>query len=114
MHDFTKLRVFTEARKNLKAITHLLQHNKTIGDLRDQMQRAAISVVSNIAEGAGSGSAKQFARFLKIARGSNSELLAQFYILEDLQTIGNNEDLKNNITYTGKMLTKLIKYHQQE
>ena len=111
MHDFTKLRVFNEARQNLKSITQLLSQTNGFGDLHNQMRRSAISVVSNIAEGAGSGSPKQFARFLNIARGSNSELLAQALILEDLNTTNQNiSPLIDNIQYTGKMLTKLIKH----
>ena len=47
--------------------------------LRDQMQRASVSVPSNIAEGAERGG-KDFLRFLKIARGSSSELRTQAYI----------------------------------
>ena len=47
--------------------------------LRDQMQRAAVSIASNVAEGAERGG-KDFARFLRFASGSAAELRTQCYI----------------------------------
>lgn len=52
--------------------------------LRDQMQRSAISVPSNIAEGHERDSPGDFIRFLRIAKGSNGELRTQAYIAERL------------------------------
>lgn len=50
--------------------------------LRDQMQRSAISVPSNIAEGAERDSEGDFVRFLRISKGSCGELRTQLYISE--------------------------------
>lgn len=54
--------------------------------LRDQMQRAAISIPSNIAEGY-ERKPKDFARFISIAIGSSSELRTQTYIAQELAII---------------------------
>jgi len=51
--------------------------------LRDQVRRAAISIVSNIAEGFESQTDRVFSRFLGIAKGSAGELRAQLYIAFD-------------------------------
>ncbi len=56
--------------------------------LRDQMRRAAVSIVSNIAEGFERGSNKEFLQFLYIAKGSVGELRAQLYIAFDVKMIG--------------------------
>ena len=52
--------------------------------LTNQMRRAAVSIASNIAEGAGRGSKKEFGRFLSIAQGSAAELKTQLIIAEKL------------------------------
>jgi four helix bundle protein len=48
--------------------------------LRDRIRRAAVSVMSNIAEGFGRGGAREFGQFLSVARGSASEVSAQLYV----------------------------------
>ena len=53
--------------------------------LKDQMQRAAISIPSNIAEGAERDSEGDFIRFLRISKGSCGELRTQLYISERVQ-----------------------------
>jgi four helix bundle protein len=52
--------------------------------LRTQIQRAAVSVMSNIAEGFDRNSRAEFARFLAIARGSAGEVRSQVYLAHDL------------------------------
>ena len=55
--------------------------------LVSQIRRAAISISSNIAEGAGRGSKKEFSRFISIASGSLNEVESQIYIANKLQYI---------------------------
>ena len=52
--------------------------------LSSQIQRSAVSIPSNIAEGAGRVSDKEFVRFLRIAHGSACELETQFLVARDL------------------------------
>ena len=55
--------------------------------LRDQIQRASISVMANIAEGFGRHSDKEFANFLNVAHASVSESQSHFYVALDLEYI---------------------------
>ena len=55
--------------------------------MQDQVQRAALSIPSNVAEGYERNSNKEFIRFLNIAKGSGGELLTQLYISRKLDFI---------------------------
>ena len=76
--SFEDLEVWKRACQLAVLVYQTLQPCKDYS-LRDQMQRAAVSVASNIAEGHERG-AKEFSHYLKIARGSASELRTQAYI----------------------------------
>ena len=76
--SFEELEVWKRACQ-LAVQTYELLHECREYGLRDQMQRAAVSIASNIAEGAERGG-KDFIRFLTIARGSAAELRTQCYI----------------------------------
>jgi len=84
------------------------------GYLADQLQRAALSIVLNIAEGAGKFSPKDKAAFYARARGSTTESAAVLDVCECLKliplpTFNNNKQILERIA---QMLTKLIKAHK--
>lgn len=74
-----------------------------------QMRRCAISVPSNIAEGAARGSRNEYIRFLDIARGSLSELETQVYICTDLQLLPADCHIREDVAEVGRMLTAMIR-----
>jgi len=59
--------------------------------MQDQVQRSALSVPCNVAEGYERGSNKEFIRFLNIAKGSGSELRTQLYISRKLELVTKND-----------------------
>jgi len=77
-----------------------------------QMRRSAVSVPSNIAEGAARASRSEFARFLLIARGSLMELDTQVWIAVDIGLIDEAGSLKTEILEILAMLNGLIRNQQ--
>ena len=65
--------------------------------LSSQMRRAAISVPSNIAEGAGRTGRKEFLRFLSVARGSLCELETQLILAKNLGYVSDTSDIDEQI-----------------
>lgn len=90
-------------------LVKLLPKIETYG-LADQMRRAVVSIPSNIAEGKGRNSAREFVHFLSIARGSQKELETQIYLCTQLKYI-TDEDAStafNLCEEVGKMLNALV------
>jgi four helix bundle protein len=94
--------------KSIKSTANFPKHE--IYGLSQQMRRAAVSVPSNIAEGKGHHSDKEFAHFLFHARGSLLELQTQLMIAEDLQylTKAEAEQQLTRAEVVGRALSGLI------
>ncbi len=78
--------------------------------LSSQMKRAAVSVPSNIAEGAGRKGDKEFIQFLYISMGSLSELETQLLLSKRLQFTDSIDDNMKQIEQLKQMLFGLIRY----
>lgn len=84
--------------------------------LRDQIRRAAISIMLNIAEGFARRSHKEFAQFLYIAHGSAAEVQSALYVALDQQYIDhkNFKELYQNTDEISRMIAGFIKYLGQQ
>lgn len=80
--------------------------------LRDQIRRAAVSVMANIAEGHGRKSNSEFANFLNLARGSAHEVQSHLHVAVGLEYIDKNDfdDLYGSISEVSRMTLALAKY----
>lgn len=80
--------------------------------IKDQMLRSSLSIPSNIAEGFGRKSKKDFARFLLIAMGSTEELRSQIRFARDTGLIKDSDfnSVHDKLLEIGKMITGLRKY----
>ena len=83
---------------------------KEIYGLTSQLRRAAVSVASNIAEGAGRGSKKEFRQFLNVARGSNCEVQTQLMIASRLNLTAHQDlEMAESLSHeVGRMLNGLL------
>ncbi|CAD5265012.1 MULTISPECIES: four helix bundle protein [Halomonadaceae] len=112
MRKHQQLRVWQEAMDLVVAIYSMTSSFPSVEryGLASQMQRAAVSVPSNIAEGAARGSKPDFLRFLHIARGSLSELETQCQIAQRLGYMDDISALELAINSVFSQLGGLIKH----
>ena len=117
MNRFEDIEAWQEAReltKEVYANSGTGQFAKDYG-LRDQIRRAAVSIMSNIAEGFERSGSAEFSQFLSIAKGSVGEVEAQLYVALDQQYINEEqfESIKNIATSTKKLIAGFMKYLKQ-
>jgi len=105
--SFEDLEVWKRSCKLAVHVHEVLRDSREYA-LKDQMQRSAISIASNIAEGSERGG-KDFKRFLRVARGSSAELRTQCYIAGKIGTITPEQmqELVAELKQIAKMLTGL-------
>ena len=109
---FEEINAWQNARvlvKNVYALTRSGDFGKDYG-LKDQIQRAAVSICSNIAEGFERRGNKEFINFLWIAKGSAAEVCSQLHNARDLGYITDEtfNDMYDSAKQIGGMLFNLI------
>ena len=114
--DYKELKVWQKSMDLTAEIYRLvkfLPREETYA-LSDQLRRASVSIPSNIAEGHGRDSDKEFVKFLCIAKGSLFEVETQLLLSNRLNMINENDTVNafQLITEIGKMINSLIKYRQ--
>lgn len=117
MGNFQKLRVWQLA-KNLAVKIYKLTKSQNFSrdfGLKDQIQRAAVSVPANISEGDELGSNKQSIKYFHIAKGLVAELQTLLIISYEIDYINldTKDSLENECNIISIMLNKLIKVRTQ-
>ncbi len=111
---FEDLEVWKSAREIVDKIYYITNEGKFKMDfgLRDQIRRASVSIMSNIAEGFGRFSNKEFIQFLNIAKASATEVKSQLYISLDQRYISVDEfnSIYEKLEECSKMCSGLIKH----
>jgi len=112
MFDFEKLEVYKKAKDLNHEILGFLRENKLVDNyIRDQLKRASISIVINIAEGSGKFSKADKRNFYTISRGSVYECVSLLEIIAGESHINEEkyEYFKTKFETISKMLMGLIK-----
>jgi four helix bundle protein len=112
MKDFRELKVWEKAHNLVLAVykTTEVFPRQELYSLTNQIQRAAVSIPANIAEGCGKSGDAEFGRYLKIAMGSSSELEYLLLLAHDLHYFPDEayQTLSSQLIETRKMLNVLI------
>ena len=114
IRKFEDIEAWQKARELTRQIYTLSGSGQFARDfgLRDQIRRASVSIMSNIAEGFGRGGNREFIQFLSTAKGSASEVQAQLYVALDANHI-DGEQFQSLYALTqsvGNMIGGLIRY----
>jgi four helix bundle protein len=111
---FEDLKVWQDSRDFVKSIYELTSSNNFAKDygLKDQIQRAAVSIMNNIAEGFERNNNKEFIIFLKYSKGSAGEIRSMLYVALDLNYITKStfDDFYKNVIEIITQISNFIKY----
>ena len=108
------LRIWIDARELVSLNYKLMADNRDYG-FKDQIQRAAVSIMNNIAEGFEYNSDSVFIRYLNIAKGSCSEVKSMLYLCEDLEYCSPNQrvELQAKVLDVSSGIYNMIAYLSQ-
>jgi four helix bundle protein len=114
MSDYKKLNVWRKAHAlalNVHKVAARIRGSDFVS-LRSQMMRASMSIPTNIVEGAGQATGKEFGRFVRFALNSSSELEYHLTIARDMKAIKENDfaSLSAQTIEVRKMLHGLMKH----
>jgi four helix bundle protein len=113
MQDYRKLQVWQKAHQLALKAYELPAYLRAPEGwvLQDQLLRAAISIPSNVAEGAGRGSKADFCRFLWYSNGSCNEFESDLLIARDVKVIPDAlyTELNDGVSEVRRMLASLIR-----
>ncbi len=107
MHNFKELKIWQKALElsvHVYKVTGLFPKEDKFG-LISQIKRSAVSIPSNIAEGAGRNSVKEFLYFLSVANGSSYELQTQLLISNKLNFL--KDDLLESMLFELNEIQKM-------
>lgn len=111
---FEEIQAWQKARRITRMIYELTAQDRFARDfgLCNQIQRASVSIMANIAEGFGRHSDKEFANFLNMAHGSASEVQSHLYVALDLEYINQQhfDELYKLIEETSRMTLALARH----
>ena len=114
---FEDIAAWQKARELTREIYRITKSGEFARDfgLRDQIRRASVSIMSNIAEGFERGGDKEFSQFLAVAKGSVGEVQAQLYVALDTGYVDKKvfAQLYALAEDNGRLLGGFMKYLQQ-
>jgi|ERR1041385_185680 four helix bundle protein len=114
VQSFEELHVWQSARALVKDVYKATKQRPFARDrgLSSQIQRAATSTMSNIAEGFERGSKKEFIQFLNVAKGSNGEVRSQLFVALDQEYLDEKtfNALRESAISLSRRIASFIRY----
>ncbi|MCL0095961.1 four helix bundle protein [Dehalococcoidia bacterium] len=112
---FEDIKAWQEARGLVRMIYDVVKSNKRFSSdykFREQIQSAAVSIMSNIAEGFSRRTGKEFIHFLFIAKGSAAELQSQLYVALEQEYISQEKfnELYSKSDEVARLTSGFIQY----